>query len=233
MKAIGLFARTLGWLIALLALIVAGYFLAAWIGSSIPRNADWTEAETGIPIMIEDNGYHTGIVMPLVTPVKDWRTTFPSTAEPMPGGRLPTHISVGWGDREVYRTVATWDDLKPGTVLRIATSGGPAVIRIAGYYRPAAGPHRRWLILRDEEYARLVAQVEKGLPPVADPNERHSYSSFDPRAKVYDGAGRYWIGYTCNQWVSDALAEAGVKTGLWTPLSGGVMKWIRQEETRR
>ena len=61
MKALGHLGRAFGWLIALLALVVASYFLAAWIGSSIPRNAGWTEAESGIPIMVEDNGYHTGI----------------------------------------------------------------------------------------------------------------------------------------------------------------------------
>jgi len=230
MKVLGLLGRALAWLIALIALVVAGYFLAAWIGSSIPRNSGWTEAETGIPIMIEDNGYHTSIVMPVVTPIKDWRETFPSLAEPTTNGPRPTHVSVGWGDSEVYRTVATWDDLKPGTALRIATSGGPAVMRVAGYYRPGASPHHRWLILREAEYARLVARVEHTLPPIADPAQRVSYSSFDPKAKVYDATGRYWIGYTCNQWVADALAEAGVEIGSWTPLSGGVMKWIPQGE---
>jgi hypothetical protein len=32
MKALGLFGRAIAWLIGLLALGVAGYFLAAWIG---------------------------------------------------------------------------------------------------------------------------------------------------------------------------------------------------------
>ena len=105
-------------------------------------------------------------------------------------------------------------------------------MRVAGYYRPGASAHHRWLILREEEYARLVARVEEGLPPIADPADRVSYSSFDPKAKVYDSTGRYWIGYTCNQWVADALAEAGVEIGSWTPLAGGVMKWIPQGETQ-
>ena len=228
MKALGLFGRAFGWLIALLALVVAAYFLAAWIGSSIPRNSGWTEAETGIPVMVEDNGYHTSIVMPVVTPLKDWRDTFPSLAEPTANGPRPTHVSVGWGDREVYRTVATWSDLKPGTALRIATRGGPAVMRVARYYRPAGGPNHRWIILREAEYARLVAAVEAGLPPIADPKNRVSLTSFDPRARIYDSTGHYTPFYSCNQWVADALAEAGIEIGLWSPLAGGVMKWIPQ-----
>ena len=232
MKASRLLGWTLGSLIGALALLVAGFFLSAWAGSSIPRNSGWSETETGIPIMVESNGVHTGIVMPVVTPVKDWRETFPSTAEPMKGGMRPTHVSVGWGDREVYRTVATWSDLKPRTALRIVTRGGPAVMRVATYYRPASGPNHRWLILREEEYARLVAAVETRLPPIADPKDRISLTSFDPQARIYDSTGRYTPFYTCNQWVADALAAAGVEMGQWTPTASGVMKWIPQGEAQ-
>lgn len=232
MRVIRLLGWTLGSLIGAVALLIAGFFLAAWAGSSIPRNGGWSETETGIPIMVESNGVHTGIVMPIATPVKDWRETFPSTAEPMKSGMRPTHISVGWGDREVYRTVATWGDLKPATALRIATRGGPAVMRVATYYRPSEDTNHRWLILREQEYARLVARIEAGLPTIANPEDRISLTSFDPRARIYDSTGRYTPFYTCNQWVADALAAAGVEMGQWTPLAGGVMKWIPQGEAQ-
>ena len=228
MKALRLLGWTLGSLIGAMAVLAAGFFLAAWAGSSIPRNAGWSETETGIPVMVESNGVHTGIVMPIATPVKDWRVTFPSTARPMANGMRPTHVSIGWGDREVYRTVATWGDLKPSTALRIATRGGPAVMRVATYYRPSGDANHRWIILREQEYARLVARIEAGLPPIVDPADRISLTSFDPRARIYDAAGRYTPFYTCNQWVADALAAAGVEMGRWTPLAGGVMKWIPQ-----
>ena len=231
MKPLKILGWGVGGLIGAVALIAAGFFLTAWVGSSIPRNSGWSEAETGIPIMVETNGFHTGIVMPIATPVKDWRETFPSAGQPMPGGpmaggRIPTHVSVGWGDREMYLDVPTWGELKPASALRIATQGGPAVMRVAHYYRPAGGPNHRWVILREEEYARLVAEVEKGLPPVDDPRERISYDGFDPQAQVYDATGHYTLGNTCNQWVGDALAAAGIEMGRWTPLAGGVMKWI-------
>ena len=112
MKALKALGWTLGGVVGALALLVVGFFLSAWIGSSIPRNSDWVEAETGIPIMVETNGIHTGIVMPIATRQKDWRETFPSAAEPLEGGMQPTHLSVGWGDREVFLNVPTWGDLK-------------------------------------------------------------------------------------------------------------------------
>lgn len=225
-RALRVFGWTIGGLLGALVMLAAAFFLAAWIGSSIQRNADWVEADTGIPIMVETNGFHTGIVMPIATPVKDWRETFPSAAQPMADGRIPTHVSVGWGDREMYLDVPTWGELKPASALRIATQGGPAVMRVAHYYRPAGGPNHRWVILREEEYARLVAEVEKGLPPIDDPRDRVNHEGFDPQAQVYDATGHYALGNTCNQWVGDTLAAAGIEMGRWTPLAGGVMKWI-------
>ena len=62
MRAIRLLGWTLGSLVGATALLIAGFFLAAWAGSSIPRNGGWSETETGIPIMVESNGVHTGIV---------------------------------------------------------------------------------------------------------------------------------------------------------------------------
>lgn len=232
MKGLRIVGWTIGGLLGAIFVLVAGFFLSAWVGSSIPRNTDWVEAERGIPIMVESNGIHTGIVMPVVTRQKNWRETFPSAAEPMADGRLPTHVAVGWGEREVFLNVPTWGDLEPGTALRIAAQGGPAVLRVGHYYRPDGGPNHRWVILREEEYARLVARVEAALPPVDDPADRVSHDSFDPQARVYDSTGRYTLGNTCNQWVGDTLAAAGIEMGLWTPLAGGVMKWIPERERR-
>ena len=44
----------------------------------------------------------------------------------------------------------------------------------------------------------------------------------------YDAPSRYTALNTCNQWTSDTLAAAGIRTGWWTPFSGGVMKWAPQ-----
>ena len=49
--------------------------IAAWAGSAIPRNSDWTEPTSGVEIMVETNGIHTAIVLPLVTVRRRDRTT--------------------------------------------------------------------------------------------------------------------------------------------------------------
>ena len=212
--------------------VVAAYFLTAWIGSSIPRNANWSEPDDGITILVETNGVHTGIVMPIVSEVIDWRTVFPSAGEPTRSGELPTHIAVGWGERDVFLNVATWGDLDPLTALRVVTVGGDTLLRVSHYVRPAPSPDHRPLRLRPWEYERLVRGIEASMPRAALPSLRRSYTSYQVGDVHYDALGRYNPITTCNSWVGNRLAEAGVKTGWWTPFSGSVMKWVPEPEAR-
>lgn len=218
--------RALGMALGGLAVLVATFLLSAWIGSSIPRNGDWQEPETGIRIMIETNGLHTGIVMPVVSEVKDWRSTFPSASMPRYDGWMPTHIAVGWGEKDIFLNTPTWADLDPGVATNILFGGGEGLLRVSHYVEPRAGEDFRWITLRSEEYARLVAQVEDALPPLPEGQARKLYTSYERNAVHFDATGRYTLTNTCNQWVSDTLAYAGIRIGRWTPLSGGVMKWI-------
>ena len=209
------------------------YMLAAWVGSSLSRGSDRVPPAGGITIMVETNGLHTGIVMPVVSDIEDWRTTFPSAGRPRADGRMPTHIAVGWGEKEVFLNTPTWADLKPSTALRIAFTGGEGLMRVGHYAYPRPSDHHRPVVLRPGEYRRLVQAVKRALPPLPPGGTRHSYDSFEPGARNYDAAGRYSLAATCNQWVGDALAEAGLPMGRWTPLAGGVMKWIAKPDRRR
>ncbi|PEQ11868.1 hypothetical protein B2G71_15130 [Novosphingobium sp. PC22D] len=208
---------------AWLALALGLFMLAAWIGSSIPRNPDWREAEAGgVEIMVETNGVHTAIVMPLVTPAKDWRATFPADDVAAPR-RDYTHIAVSWGEREVFLNTPTWWDLSPATVARIVGIGGEGLLHVAHYVRPAPSPTLRPLRLDDHTYAALVDAIEEQLGP-AWPGTRHpGYGASDV---FYETGGHYAVTRTCNQWTSDVLARSGVRTGTWTPFAGGVMKWV-------
>lgn len=201
--------------------LVALFFLAAWIGSSIPRNADWVEPEQGVEIFVGDNGIHTEIVMPLVTPQKDWRSDFPAGDLSDPS-RPYTHVAVSWGEREVFLNTPTWSDLAPTTAMRAATGGAP-LVHAAHYVDPLPLSHNRPLKLSEAQYARLVAAIETQL---AAPDKRGKYAGYADHDVFYDAQGRYHLGKTCNQWTSDTLAQAGVRTGWWTPLPGGVMKWV-------
>lgn len=209
------------WTVGALVTMIVVFLLAAWVGSSIPRNSEWTQPDGGVEIMVETNGIHTGIVMPILTPQKDWSVDFPASDIPA-AGRPYTHVSVSWGEREVFLDTPTWADLSPSTALRAAV-GGDGLLHVAHYVRPASDTDVRVLRISAEQYARLVRAIEK---QVFAPDQRPPLRGYDSYDVFYDAPGTYHLGNTCNQWTSDTLAAAGIRIGWWTPLPGGVMKWI-------
>lgn len=205
-------------------LVAVLYFVAGWIGSSIARNPDWRQPDSGIAIMIETNGTHTGIVMPVATSVKDWRETFPEIARER-GGQT-THIAVGWGEREVFLHVPTWGDLSPFTALRITLIGGDSLIRVSHYVRPAPSQYHRPLRVTREQYRRITRRVEASLAPPGPGGAREVLRGTYQADAYYQARDRYTLLRTSNSWTGDVLGDAGVRIGLWTPFAGGVMKWF-------
>ena len=216
-------------LIAWPALAIGLFFFAGWIGSSIPRNRDWREPPTSDPaavtIFVETNGVHTALVLPKYTAQKDWSDTFPvgDLGDP---ARPYTHISVSWGERQVFLETPTWADLSPLTLLRTIGFGGEGLLHIAHYVRPAAAADIRPVRLSAGQYSAIVRRIEAILPSgeAGEPRRHHpGYGNYDT---FYDARGHYTAANTCNQWTSDTLANAGIRTGVWTPFAGGVMKWV-------
>ncbi|MXO87631.1 DUF2459 domain-containing protein [Altererythrobacter aestuarii] len=210
-------------------LAVALFPVLGWIGSSIPRNAGAVEPADGVEIMVETNGTHTGIVMPIVTPEVDWRTIFPS-ASTLVNGQLPTHIAVGWGEREIFLNVPTWDDLTAATAVRIALFGGDSIMRVSHYVRPAPDENYRPVTISRAAYARMATRIEQSLAPPGPDGSRQILRGTNPRDAYYDARGHYTLANSCNSWVGDMLAEGGVEMGWWTPFAGGVMKWIEKPQ---
>lgn len=213
--------RGLAIAIALPLAATALFLLSAWIGSAIPRNGDWVEPAEGIEIFVGDNGIHTELVLPLVAPEKDWRGAFPS-ADVDAWDRPYTHVAVSWGERRVFLETPTWADLDPLTAIGAAT-GGEGLLHVAHYVRPAPSSTNRPLRLTSAQYERLVRRIETQVVPASRRMRFPGYADWDV---FYAAPGRYHMGNSCNQWTSDTLAAAGVKTGWWTPLPGGVMKWV-------
>ncbi|MEM9500887.1 MAG: DUF2459 domain-containing protein [Pseudomonadota bacterium] len=211
-------------MISLVAAVLL-FLLTAWIGSSLPRNHTWKEpaetSEDAITILVGHNGIHTEIVMPVATQVIDWRGTFPlgDLREPE---RDYTHVGVSWGERSFFLETPTWWDLNLVTA-GSALVGGDGLLHAAFYVRPAPSHDFRELRITVEEYRKLAAAIEAQLAPE---DARTTYPGYASHDVFYSALGTYHLGNTCNQWTSDQLSHAGIATGLWTPLPGGVMKWV-------
>lgn len=205
--------RSLGRLVGVLATVPFAYAAAGLVGALVPRNTDWRPPAQGIRIYVEDNGIHTGIVLP----AEGWSDLV--RADDFRDPRYARHRwrSFGWGDRAFYVETPTWWDVRPATILRAALGSEATVMHVDAVPEPRVGPRVRALIVRPDEYRRIVAAIHASFAPGS------SLHGYGPDDVFYPARGRYSAVRTCNAWVGEVLGGAGIRTGRWTPLSASVM----------
>ena len=212
--------RVLGALVALPIL----YFLAALLLGAIPANSGWTEPRQGVTIFIRTNGVHTWIMVPKVTPEMDWRPYVPGAHLKDPRWGAADHVALGYGNRTFYLETPTWGDLTMKNAFLAAFGQGRSLVHADHDHAPRPDDYQRPLTLTREQYRRLTeylrASFELDRGGRTRPVLGRGYGASDI---FYEGVGPYSALYTCNSWTGAALRHAGVKTGLWTPLSQSIM----------
>lgn len=200
------------------------YLGAALIGSHWPRNPDWREAKQGVTLYIADNGIHTALVMPAAAIGIDWSMTFRPTD--LPSSDLAGNwMVIGWGDRDFFLNTPTWREVRPSTLVTAAVGSGGALIHVDHIDAPVPGDAMRPFTVSDTEYHALARTIENTLIRDAD-GQPVAIPGYGSRDVFYPAHGRYSLFNTCNSWTADTLADAGIRAPLWTPFSGGVMRWL-------
>jgi uncharacterized protein (TIGR02117 family) len=200
------------------------YFLAALILGAIPVNAAWQEPREGVTIFIRTNGVHTWIMVPKVTPEMDWRPLVPGEHLRDPRWGAGDHVALGYGNRTFYLETPTWGDLTMKNAFLAAFGRGRSLMHADHDHQPRPSDDQRPLTLTHDQYRRLAGfmrasfQLDRGGRTI--PLLGRGYTESD---MFYEAVGPYNAFLTCNEWTGRALRHAGVRTGLWTPLSQSIM----------
>ncbi len=135
-------------------------------------------------------------------------------------------ILVGWGARDFYTTVGGYSDVSFRALWRGAT-GDDAVLRVDVLGTlPATAPGLRWLNLSNAQFDRLIAALEQEAR-AAEPIDHDGFSENDA---FFTARGPFHLFRTCNVWVGEMLAQAGIAIGRWTPIPHSVdlsLRWFR------
>lgn len=203
-----------------MCLLVLGYFLAGLIGGAIPAGTGEPPPARGIRIYVEDNGIHTGIVLPKHAAGQSFDDLV--RADDLADPRHAGHgwLSIGWGERAFYLGTPSWADVKPATILAAAIGSDAVVMHVGHLSEPVGEAGVYPVTLSPDQYRRLVAFIRasfgKGQPV-------HGYG---PSDAFYVARGRYSAVDTCNAWTGAALRAAGVPMGAWTPFPVTVTSWL-------
>jgi uncharacterized protein (TIGR02117 family) len=200
------------------------YFLAAFILALVPANAGWREPKQGVTIFVRTNGVHTWIMVPKVTPEMDWRPLVPGGDLKDPRWDRASHVALGYGNRTFYLETPTWGDLTMKNAFLAAFGRGRSLMHADHAHLPAEDETQRAIVLSPEQYARLceflLASFQRDGADRTMPLIGRGYARND---MFYEAVGPYNAFLTCNEWTGRALRHAGVRTGLWTPLSWSIM----------
>ena len=200
------------------------YFLAALVLGTIPANAGWHEAKEGVRIFVRTNGVHTWIMVPKVTAEMDWRPLVPGTDLKDPRWGNGNYVAIGYGNREFYLNTPRWADLTFGNAFRAMVGNGDSLVHADHDNDPQPSDIQRPIVLTHAQYGRLVGFMRGTFRTDAQgrtiPLIGRGYGNSDI---FYEAVGRYNALYTCNSWTGQALRTAGVRTGVWTPLSQSIM----------
>ena len=214
-------ARWIGRIAAALAALLIAYGLAGLIGGALPAHPDWRPPADGVEIFVESNGVHTGLVLPKQAAGVDWCDIFPPghLADPRFGGW--DHLAIGWGERTFYLETPHWADVRPATVLAAALGSRRTLLHVEHVPRPIPNANIRRIMLRPDEYRRLAAFIRASLAPDAA-----RYPGYGRDDVFYESNGHYSALRTCNAWTGDALRQAGIRVGRWTPFPATLL-WSR------
>jgi len=203
--------RIVGRLVGILVGLVVAYLAAAALGAGLAVNGGREPPAEGVRIYVADNGVHTDLILPAAA--------FRDIARPEhlrdPRYGAEPYLAFGWGDRDFYLHTATWGDVNAWRVAKAMVGAGSTVLHVAHVPEPRAGGPVRTLLLRPEEYRRLVEHVRTSF--AAGPVVR----GYGVRDAFYTARGGYSAIRTCNEWTGRGLRKAGVPMGIWTPLPWG------------
>lgn len=206
-----------------LVLVIALYTLLVVVGT-LPVNRAWQNASEGVEVFVYSDFVHSELLVPRVTEVVDWGSWFkPNDFEACTGRE--EYVGIGWGDREFFFETPTWEDAKVSVVAGAMLWPSATVMHITVEDKPQEDEYNRRVVLTTEQYESLVAHIqasfllgEDGMP-ILIPG--YNYSQHDT---FYEARGTYSLLYTCNNWTGDALKDAGVRTGWWTPYPWGLLQ---------
>ena len=200
-----------------LVLAVALYLLATLAGAVLPNGAPVPPEGTDVyRVGIVLGPIHADLLIPLSPDVRADFAFAEAAGVPVTDPRAEWLV-VGWGAQEFYTTVGRYSDVTARAVWRGVT-GDASVMRVEVAGRITDFTGIDLLALTPAQFDRLRAAILDSFARGPDGNPVPlAHPGFSGTDEFFKAKDRFHIFRTCNVWLSDLLALAGVPFGRWTP----------------
>ncbi|MDQ0395042.1 DUF2459 domain-containing protein [Labrys monachus] len=207
-----------GLLLAMVAVPI-GFVLVAVAFALMPERGRLQQAAGEPPVYVCASLAHADIVLPSRDPLIDWSALLPAVARP----NLPPEagLAFGWGDLRFFRETPAWSDINLATALGALLGRHATAVRVVAVKPPADNPGCMRVGVDRAGRQALIASIEASLRIGADgrPLQQAGGGAFEA---YYLATGRYGPLRTCNQWIAEVLAAAGLPHARFAPFSFGV-----------
>lgn len=215
--------------IALICLLTVTYLLSGEYLGQVTVNQDFQPDPDGITIFVISNNIHTDIVVPTQTDQKDWRPLFPPASFSPPPAWEPTYIAFGWGEKNLYDKVPTWDDLTVPIFAHSMFVPSQSAMHVTYFPgAPTPSPLVRSVQISPEQYQILIGEIEASFVYDEQVTPKRLDCCWYPRISdnFYESPKRYHVFRTCNNWTNRLLRRTGVPTALWTPFPEHILSHL-------
>lgn len=219
--------KVMAWLTAGVVILTGGYFGAAFGLAYVPINRDFEPDAHGVEIAVVSNGIHASLVLPSRVLDTDWIETFPPEHFPIGRSDAPM-VMFGWGNRDFYLNTPTWDEFDLMTGVRAILGIGGSALHVTYVWGLGDGERVARFRVSQAAYQEIVRHIRTTLAAGADGQPVHiaGYSYLGTDA-FFEAQGRYTLFVTCNEWVRRGLADAGVRTSVWSPFPAPLLAHLR------
>ena len=205
---------------------LAGAYLAFVLVGLAPVNNRFSEPADGVTIYLVSTAVHADVVMPLANEVVDWREHFPARCF-RASTAWATHVSVGWGDQGFFLETPAWSDLRLTTALKALFWPSASCLHVSCTAPQYLVAGTRPIRLTHDQYRRLAEFVRESFdargPLETARMPGKAYGAYDA---FFRARGAYHCLNTCNSWVGEGMAIAGVRVPWKTPLPKTVFLYL-------
>ena len=211
------------------------YFLFAIIGMFWTRNKNEKINQSGIPLIIHGDGFHTELYLPIEDSVIHYNWfMFLQDSTIISRHRENRYINIGWAE-EGWSIAGTGNHTNVPLALKaIFWPWNRSIMHVQFMDRvhKLKTPFTERRLLSVDQYKRLVLFIQQGFlvkdgkPVVKTYQGYYGYDYFFSSGRNYNAFN------TCNQWTADALHRASVRNPTFAPFGWAIAFQLKKRPFR-